>query len=92
MYFNEIVRINDRARLTVRDVLDKYISDYPNILFVGGLEYIRFPFPDNNNDFVKTFSYHYRGIYSFDANNRLEVAPAGGMPTNAAPNEQARTL
>ena len=85
LYFNETVTIGDRTNLTVRDVLDKYISDHPNISVIGGLEYIRFPFPDNDNDFVKTFSYHYGGIYNFDANNRLEVAPFGSKPTNVAP-------
>jgi len=85
LYFNETVKINNRPGLTVRDVLDKYISDHPNISVIGGLEYVRFPFRDNNNDFVKTFTYHYGGIYNFDANNRLEVAPPPSLPTAAAP-------
>ena len=85
LYFNETVRINDKLGLTVRDVLDKYISEHPDLSVEGGLEYIRFPFPGSNKDFVKTFTYHYGGIYNFDANNRLEVAPPPSLPTSAAP-------
>jgi hypothetical protein len=85
LYFNETVRINDQPGLTVRDVLDKYISEHPDISVVGGLEYIRFPFPGNSKDFVKTFTYHYGGIYNFDANNTLDVAPPPSLPTSAAP-------
>jgi hypothetical protein len=85
LYFNETVEIDDTEDFTVRDVLDKYIAKHPNISVVGGLEYIRFPFPGNNSDFVKTFTYHYGGIYNFDANNKLEVAPPPSIPTPAAP-------
>lgn len=85
LYFNETVTIADRPGLTVRDVLDKYVSEHPDISVVGGLEYIRFPFPRNNKDFVKTFNYHFGGIYNYDANNRLDVAPPPSLPTPAAP-------
>lgn len=89
LYFNEKVSIEEpidpTVKLTVRDVLDKYISDHPDISVVGGLEYIRFPFPGANKDFVKTFNYHFGGIYNYDANNRLDVAPPPSLPTPAAP-------
>ena len=85
LYFNETVRINDKPNLTIRDVLDEYIGKHPDISVVGGLEYIRFPFSGNNNDFVKTFNYHFGGIYNYDANNRLDVAAPPILPTTAAP-------
>lgn len=85
LYFNETVKINDKPGLTVRDVLDKYVSENPDISVVGGLEYIQFPFLGSNKDFVKTFNYHFGGIYNYDASNRPDVAPPPSLPTSVAP-------
>jgi hypothetical protein len=66
LYFNETVKINDKQKLTVRDVLDKYISEHPDLSVPGGLEYVRFPLVKNGKDYVKTFNYHFGGNYNYD--------------------------
>ena len=85
LYFNETVRINDRRGLTVRDVLDKYISEHSDLSVAGGLEYIRFPFEINGKDFVKTFNYNFGGTYNYEGDNTLVVAANPELPTLAAP-------
>ncbi len=66
LYFNETVTINNKRNLTVRDVLDKYIKENPDLSVPGGLEYIRFPLVRNGEDYVKTFNYHFGGDYNYD--------------------------
>jgi hypothetical protein len=67
LYFNETVTIEDKEELTVRDVLDKYISDHPDLSVPGGLEYVRYPIFSDRQDYVKAFNYHFNGSYNFDA-------------------------
>ena len=85
LYFNETIKITDKPNLTVRDVLDKYISEHSDLSVAGGLEYIRFPFEINGNDFVKTFNYNFGGTYNYEGDNTLVVAANPELPTLAAP-------
>ncbi len=85
LYFHENVKITDKPGLTVRDVLDKYISEHSDLSVAGGLEYIRFPFEKNGRDFVKTFNYNFGGTYNYEGDGTLVVATNPELPTPTAP-------
>jgi len=86
LYFNETVEVTSSATLSVRDVMDKYIKNNPNLAVVGGLEYERYPI--GTSDFVKTISYHYAGKFDYDGDGTLVLIPDGPDGPTLGKNER----
>ncbi|MBC8151547.1 MAG: hypothetical protein H7Z72_01415 [Bacteroidetes bacterium] len=93
LYFNKTVSIEKKDGLTVRDVLDEYISLNPDLSKPGGLEYSRFPrnIP-TGTDFLKTFTYHFEGDYDFNGNNVITEPSDGPSLGNIKRKEGIYTL